>query len=87
MSGHEVVSKIRKVISNLGRIRVFKAYLDVLLDTKTTRSHSNLSELHLSGVSLVHCPHYGLGMKDVVDKTMLGASGQSVIYSKLSMPH
>ena len=77
MTGHEVVSKIRKVIANLGRIKLFRAYLDVLLDSRNAKSQQTHSELHLSGVSLVHCPHYGWNRKDVTDKTMLG----TLIYS------
>jgi hypothetical protein len=61
-----IIKRIRHAAHSYGRITLFKAYTEV-----TSIKPSVRSDLQLSGVSLVDCPHNG--KKEVVDKMMTGA--------------
>ncbi|TFK72528.1 hypothetical protein BDN72DRAFT_855395 [Pluteus cervinus] len=63
--GYAFVHRLRDLAHGFGTIKTFKAYMDC---TKT-ESHRLQTDLHASGVSVIHCPHDG--RKEVVDKTML----------------
>jgi hypothetical protein len=60
-----VVKSIRNIAHSYGQITLFKAYTEV-----TSMKASVRSDLQLSGVSLVDCPHNG--KKEVADKMMTG---------------
>jgi hypothetical protein len=65
-SGQSVVNKIRHAAHSYGQITLFKAYTEMEMAKPSARS-----DLQLSGVSLVDCPHNG--KKEVADKMMIGA--------------
>ena len=63
-----IVKSIRHAAHSYGQITLFKAYTDSLLSIKPTMR----SDLQLSGVTLVDCPHNG--KKEVADRMMTGMS-------------
>lgn len=72
-TGFTTVRKIRQAIHSLGPISVFKAYVDVHLQSSKASSIKQ-SQLQSSGVSIIHCPHNA--RKEVADKTLIGQIGQ-----------
>ncbi|KAI6038999.1 NYN domain-containing protein [Pisolithus marmoratus] len=62
--GYDIANNIGRIARVFGCVTTFKAYLDI--STQPSRSTALRSELQLSGVSVVDCPHNG--KKDVVDK-------------------
>ncbi|TDL17335.1 hypothetical protein BD410DRAFT_730099, partial [Rickenella mellea] len=68
-SGYELVNKVRRAVQSFGNVSLFKAYLDVPLESSNPRSTIFHSELQSSGVTLAYCPHNG--KKDVADKMIL----------------
>ncbi|KAF9533393.1 limkain-b1-type NYN domain-containing protein, partial [Crepidotus variabilis] len=62
-SGYAVANSITSMARPFGRVRLFRAYLEI------TDQLSLRSELQSSGVSLVDCPHNG--RKEVADKMIL----------------
>ena len=63
-----IVKSIRHAAHSYGQITLFKAYTDSLISIKPTMR----SDLQLSGVTLVDCPHNG--KKEVADRMMTGKS-------------
>ncbi|KAI6039001.1 hypothetical protein EDC04DRAFT_2688462 [Pisolithus marmoratus] len=66
--GYDIANNIGRIARVFGCVTTFKAYLDI--STQPSRSTALRSELQLSGVSVVDCPHNG--KKDVVDKMAIG---------------
>lgn len=62
--GYDIVNNIGRMARIFGSVTTFKAYLDI--SSQPPKSTALRSELQLSGVSVVDCPHNG--KKDVVDK-------------------
>lgn len=69
ISGYETVNKIRALSKNLGIVRNFRAYAD-LVDLRIPGAFQLRSELQSSGVSLVDCPASERG--SISSKTMIG---------------
>ncbi|KAI6036679.1 limkain-b1-type NYN domain-containing protein, partial [Pisolithus microcarpus] len=62
--GYDIANNIGRIARIFGCVTTFKAYLDI--SSQPSKSTALRSELQLSGVSVVDCPHSG--KKDVVDK-------------------
>ncbi|KAI6109885.1 limkain-b1-type NYN domain-containing protein, partial [Pisolithus sp. B1] len=62
--GYDIANNIGRIARIFGSVTTFRAYLDI--SSQPSKSTALRSELQLSGVSVVDCPHNG--KKDVVDK-------------------
>ncbi|KAF9036731.1 hypothetical protein BJ165DRAFT_1505553 [Panaeolus papilionaceus] len=74
VSGYAAVNHIRSLAHPYGSVKVFRAYLG-LSDhpiLQNVKSQNTRSELQVSGVSLIDCPHNG--RKEVADKMIIGTS-------------
>lgn len=67
--GYDIANNIGRMARVFGCITTFKAYLDI--SVQPPKATTLRSELQLSGVSLIDCPHNG--KKEVVDKMIMGA--------------
>ncbi|KAI6111499.1 hypothetical protein EDD17DRAFT_1469880 [Pisolithus thermaeus] len=66
--GYDIANNIGRIARIFGSVTTFRAYLDI--SSQPSKSTALRSELQLSGVSVVDCPHNG--KKDVVDKMAIG---------------
>ncbi|KAL4074503.1 NYN domain-containing protein [Scleroderma yunnanense] len=66
--GYDVVNNIGRMARVFGCVVTFKAYLDISAQ-QTLKATTFRSELQLSGVSIIDCPH--IGRKEVVDKMIM----------------
>lgn len=65
--GYDIANNIGRMARVFGCVTTFKAYLDI--SAQPAKATTLRSELQLSGVSIIDCPHNG--KKEVVDKVVM----------------